>query len=50
LDEDLTAAVQRALHIPPALCRAHAARFSWTAVAQSFVRNLAVIDGAGAPC
>jgi glycosyltransferase involved in cell wall biosynthesis len=44
LDEDLTAAVQRALHIPPALCRAHAARFSWTAVATCFVQNLALIS------
>ncbi len=40
LDENLAAAVQRALHIDPAVCRAYAQTFSWAAVARLFVQNL----------
>jgi glycosyltransferase involved in cell wall biosynthesis len=40
LDEDLGAAVRRALAIPRARCRAHAARFSWRRCAEQFLANL----------
>lgn len=41
LDEDLGRAALAALAIPPALCRAHAERFSWSACARMFLENLA---------
>ncbi|MBI5163064.1 MAG: glycosyltransferase family 1 protein [Magnetospirillum sp.] len=41
LSEDLRAAALAVLDIPPARCRAHAARFSWQRVADEFVANLA---------
>jgi glycosyltransferase involved in cell wall biosynthesis len=44
LDDDLGRAVTRALAIDPALCRAHAERYSWEASAQQFLGNLAVFD------
>lgn len=43
LDEDLSAAIARARLIPAELCRAHAAKFSWTAVAEQFLNELAPI-------
>ncbi len=43
LDEDLTAATQRALHIPAAACRAHAESFSWDSSVRQFTANLAMI-------
>ena len=44
LDEDLATAVERALHLDAAVCRAHAQTFSWEAVAHLFVQNLAPIS------
>lgn len=41
LDDDLGRAVRRALAIDPAVCRAHAERYSWRASAQQFLGNLA---------
>ncbi|GAB6054494.1 glycosyltransferase family 1 protein [Magnetospira thiophila] len=43
LDEDLEAAVRRALNIPRQLCRPHAEKFSWAASAQQFLDNLSPI-------
>lgn len=43
LDENLSAAVARVRLIPEALCREHATRFSWTAVAEQFLDCLAPI-------
>lgn len=40
LDEDLDAAVRRALGCDPAACVAHAARYSWAAAAAQFLANL----------
>ena len=40
LDDDLRAAVRKALQIDPAQCRRHAQRFGWEAVARQFVANL----------
>lgn len=40
LDRDLARAVERALAIDPAVCRAHARRFSWRDVARSFLSLL----------
>ena len=40
LDEDLGAAVERALTIPRERCRAHALQFSWRACAEQFLDNL----------
>jgi glycosyltransferase involved in cell wall biosynthesis len=42
LSEDLRAAALAALDIPPARCVAHAAGFSWAAVTDQFVANLAI--------
>jgi glycosyltransferase involved in cell wall biosynthesis len=42
LDENLAAAVRTALTIDPAVCRAHAETFSWTASAEQFLGNLDV--------
>jgi glycosyltransferase involved in cell wall biosynthesis len=42
LSEDLRAAALAALDIHPDRCQAHAARFSWAAVAEQFLSNLAV--------
>lgn len=47
LDHDLGRAVQRAIAIPPAICRAHAEAFSWEKSARQFLGNLNVIDRAG---
>jgi glycosyltransferase involved in cell wall biosynthesis len=44
LDDDLARAVRRALEIPPTHCRAFARQFSWDAVAEQFLLNLAPID------
>ncbi|MGE5503129.1 MAG: glycosyltransferase family 4 protein [Actinomycetota bacterium] len=41
LSDDLRSAALSALAIPPGRCQAHAARFSWTAVAEQFLANLA---------
>ncbi|MBM3549995.1 MAG: glycosyltransferase family 1 protein [Alphaproteobacteria bacterium] len=41
LDEDLGAAVRRALGGDPAACRAHALAYSWEAAARQFLLNLA---------
>jgi glycosyltransferase involved in cell wall biosynthesis len=43
LDEDLRAAALRALDIPRAACRDHAARFSWEASTDQFLQHLPVI-------
>jgi glycosyltransferase involved in cell wall biosynthesis len=43
LDEDLGAAVRRALAIPRERCRAHAQEFSWRACAEQFLDNLQLI-------
>jgi glycosyltransferase involved in cell wall biosynthesis len=43
LDEDLAAAVRRALGADPARCRQHALGYSWQAAAQQFLTNLAPI-------
>ncbi|HEX4143913.1 MAG TPA: glycosyltransferase family 1 protein [Pirellulales bacterium] len=40
LDEDLGAAVRKALQISPAECRRYAQRFGWPAVTQQFLGNL----------
>ncbi len=40
LDPDLAAAANAALSIPPHLCRAYAARFSWDVVALQFLERL----------
>ncbi len=40
LDEDLGAAVRKALQISPAECRRYAQRFGWPAVTQQFLSNL----------
>jgi glycosyltransferase involved in cell wall biosynthesis len=40
LDEDLAAAVAKALTLRPEACRAHALHFSWRASAEQFLRNL----------
>ncbi|KIL99332.1 Glycosyltransferase [Paramagnetospirillum magnetotacticum MS-1] len=40
LDEDLRAAALRALTIPPADCRRHAQRFSWSRVTAEFLSHL----------
>lgn len=42
LDEDLRAAVVKALTIDPAVCRAHAEKFSWDASIDQFLANLDV--------
>jgi len=44
LDWDLAKAVEGALTIPPAACRAHALTFSWEASAQQFLANLHRLD------
>lgn len=44
LDHDLKAAALKALEIDPALCRAHAATFSWDRVADEFLGYLAPIE------
>lgn len=41
LDDDLAAAVHRALDVPAHICTEHAARFTWQASTQQFVGNLA---------
>jgi glycosyltransferase involved in cell wall biosynthesis len=41
LDEDLGAAVARALQIPRARCRGYASTFSWRRCAEQFLANLA---------
>ncbi len=43
LDHDLKAAALKALDIDPAVCRAHAQRFSWDRVADEFLSFLAPI-------
>ncbi|MBL8667920.1 MAG: glycosyltransferase family 1 protein [Rhodospirillales bacterium] len=43
LDEDLGAAVLRALRIPPEACRQHALSFSWQHSARQFLFNLQLI-------
>lgn len=48
LDEDLGAAVRRALVIDPAACRAHALDHSWQRSFDQFLSNLAVFRGADA--
>jgi glycosyltransferase involved in cell wall biosynthesis len=40
LDEDLAAAVAKALTVQTEACRAHALNFSWRASAEQFLRNL----------
>ena len=40
LDDDLAAAAQRAISIPPADCRALALKYTWRASAEQFVENL----------
>jgi glycosyltransferase involved in cell wall biosynthesis len=40
LDENLENAARRAMHIDPALCRAHALTFSWEACTRQFLDNL----------
>jgi len=40
LDDDLAAAAQRAIAIPPADCRALALKYTWRASAEQFVENL----------
>jgi glycosyltransferase involved in cell wall biosynthesis len=40
LDEDLDAAVRRALHIDPARCRQRAMQFTWEAATRQFLDNL----------
>lgn len=42
LDEDLRAAVLKALTVDPAVCRAHAEKFSWGASIDQFLANLDV--------
>jgi len=42
LDEDLAAAVEKALTIPAEVCRAHALKFSWDASFDQFESNLDV--------
>lgn len=42
LDDDLGAAVRAALCVSPAVCRAHAERFSWTASVDQFLANIHV--------
>ncbi|TXH38705.1 MAG: glycosyltransferase family 1 protein [Rhodospirillaceae bacterium] len=44
LDWDLARAVQRAIMVPPARCRAHAETFSWRAATDQFLANLALIS------
>jgi glycosyltransferase involved in cell wall biosynthesis len=44
LDEDLGKAAEAARGIDPALCRAHAMRFSWEQSARDFLANLAPIE------
>lgn len=47
LDEDLGAAVRKALSIPADRCRRHALAYSWRASAEQFLRNLSPLqDGA----
>ncbi|MCA0406422.1 MAG: glycosyltransferase family 1 protein [Proteobacteria bacterium] len=48
LDEDLAAAVRKALQVPRAVARAHAAQFSWRESARQFLANLTVAE-ASAP-
>jgi glycosyltransferase involved in cell wall biosynthesis len=45
LDNDLAAAVRKALDIPPDACREYALRYSWKNVASLFVANLHPIGG-----
>lgn len=45
LDEDLAAAVQRALTVPREIARAQAERYSWRESARQFLANLAVAEG-----
>lgn len=45
LDDDLGKAVQRAIGIPAAVCRARAEAFSWDHSAQQFLGNLHIIGG-----
>jgi glycosyltransferase involved in cell wall biosynthesis len=44
LDEDLRSACLRALEIDPAVARAHAEKYSWTAATQMFASNLHYIS------
>jgi glycosyltransferase involved in cell wall biosynthesis len=46
LDADLRAAALKALEIDPAVCRAHAERFSWETVCDQFLDYLAPFDSA----
>jgi glycosyltransferase involved in cell wall biosynthesis len=45
LDEDLEAAVHRALTLAPEACRAYAERFSWDNSVHQFIGNLRPFDG-----
>lgn len=45
LDEDLAAAVEKALALDPARCRAYALDFSWDASVDQFLANLDVFRG-----
>ncbi len=44
LSEDLGFAIRHALAIPPARCRTHALKYSWTTCAELFLRNLAPLE------
>lgn len=48
LDEDLGRAARRALTLDPAVCRAHALRFSWRACAEAFLEALTPLKEAPA--
>ncbi|HEX9648838.1 MAG TPA: glycosyltransferase, partial [Alphaproteobacteria bacterium] len=47
LDDDLAQACERAIAIPRARCRDFALTFSWSAVADQFLANLAPLPGRG---
>ena len=49
LDENLKAAVERALRIAPETCRDYALKFSWDHAVDQFVANLDVIDRMAGP-
>jgi glycosyltransferase involved in cell wall biosynthesis len=43
LDWDLGRAIERALQLPRAACRAYAGQFSWEAATRQFLANLAPV-------
>jgi glycosyltransferase involved in cell wall biosynthesis len=49
LDDDIAAAVRRALAIPGEVCRAHAEKFSWDACTRQFLSNLQPFEPPAGP-